>query len=438
MKYRAILFDADGVMFDARGIHYKALNMALEKHGCHITYKEHLDRYDGKTTRTKLVMLTEEQNLSPELYDEIFDDKQRYTNDLFEAELKQDQTKIDLVQKLKDDGYLVAIASNAIRDSVKTMSEKIGVLHLLDLYLGNEDSPNPKPAPDIYLKAAEMLGVDIQECVIVEDSETGLAAARAAKPGRIIKVWSPELVNLNLYSSLTDTSLKNPYSIMQRVQQDDEASKWTIQHKDYIAGPFEAHNSWTDSQLFLFQGLELGDWSRALDFGCGFGRCIALYRDIFNVIDGVDISEVGMSKAKEYLLHEGINNNQLYLSNGTDLSQIESNLYDVVYSIICLQHICVHEIRLGLMREFYRVLKPGGYFTAQMGYSKTHPKSVGYYENHWDADGTNGSMDCRVEDPKQLEDDLAALGFQNFEYWLRPTGPADIHEQWIFFRAQKS
>lgn len=437
MKFKAILFDADGVMFDARNIHYTALNMALGDYGHHISYEDHIQRFDGKTTRTKLRMLTEEQGLSPELYDIIFESKQQYTNMLFETDLQRDQTKIDLVRMLKDNGYMVAICSNAIRNSVKTMSEKIGILDLLDLYLGNEDAESPKPAPDIYLKGAEMLGVDIDECVIVEDSEVGMASARAANPGRIVKVIGPDMVNLNLYSSLTDETITNHYSLMQRIQQDHEANKWSLDAKDYIAGPFEAHNLWPDYQLFLFQNMQLGKVSKALDFGCGFGRCISLYRDIFGTIDGVDISGVGLEKAKEYLTSEGVPVPNLYLSNGTDLREVPSNTYDVVYSVICLQHICVHQIRLGLMKEFFRVLKPGGLFTAQMGYGSNHPKSVGYYANQWDASGTNGTLDCRVEDAKQLSDDLFAIGFTDFEYWLRPVGPADIHEQWIFFRARK-
>lgn len=437
MKFKAILFDMDGVMAAAKEIHYNALNMALKDHRFHIAYDDHIQRFDGKTTRTKLRMLTEEQGLDPDLYDEIFAAKQQYTNMLFETDLQKDPTKIELVQMLKDNGYLVAVASNAIRESVKTMSTKIGIADLLDLYLGNEDVENPKPEPDIWLKAAKMLGVDISECVIVEDSEVGIKSAKAANPGRVVKVSGPGMVNSYLYSSLTDEALDNHYSVMQRVQQDDEATKWSMNAKDYIAGPFEAHNLWPDYQLFLFKDMHLGDYSRALDFGCGFGRCIALYRDVFNVIDGVDISGVGLEKAKEYLLHEGVPIPNLYLSNGTDLREVPSNLYDVVYSVICLQHICVHEVRLGLMKEFYRVLKPGGLFTAQMGYGQHHPKSVGYYENHWDAEGTNGSLDCRVENEKQLSDDLHSVGFTEFEYWLRPTGPADIHEQWIFFRARK-
>lgn len=438
MKHKAILFDMDGVLCAAKEIHYMALNKALEQHGFTISDEEHLDRYDGKTTRTKLHMLTEEKGLPTDLYDIIFSDKQKYTNEMFETELVVDKTKVDLITKLKDSGFLVAICSNAIRSSVRTMAEKIGVLDLIDLYLGNEDVSNPKPAPDIYIKGAEMLGVDISECVIVEDSETGLLAAQAACPGRIVRVWSTHMVNLNLFSSLTDETIDNQYSVMQRVQQDDEASKWSMEYKDYIAGPFEAHNLWPDSQLFLFQGLDTKPNSRALDFGCGFGRCISLYRNVFSIIDGVDISSIGLEKAKEFLSNEGITNNQLYLSNGTDLRNIPSDYYDVVYSIICLQHICVHDIRLSLMKEFFRVLKSGGCFTAQMGYGKNHPKSVDYYDNCWEANGTNGSMDCRIEDVNQLESDLKTIGFENFEYWLRPVGPADIHEQWIFFRAYKS
>jgi beta-phosphoglucomutase len=434
---KAILFDGDGVLFEARETHYEALNKALAKHGFEISRNEHLERYDGKTTRTKLVMLTQEKNLSPELYDQIFADKQKFTNELFETSLSIDQSKIDLINRLKSSGYLVGICSNAIRKSVDTMAEKIGITNLVDVILGNEDSSKPKPAPDIYLKAAEMLGIDIKECVIVEDSDVGMASAIAADPYRIVRVTGPSMVNLNLYSSLIDESLDNQYSIMQRVQQDDEAEKWTLEQRDYIAGPFEEHNLWPDSQLFLFKDLEIPSPSKALDFGCGFGRCISLYRDMFDVIDGVDISSVGLIKAREYLSHEGVQIPNLYLTNGVDLKEVPSNVYDTVYSIICLQHICVHEIRFGLMKEFFRVLKPGGYFTAQMGYGSVHPKSVGYYDNQWDASGTNGSMDCRVESPEQLEKDLLQIGFANFNHWIRPVGPADIHENWIFFRAQK-
>jgi HAD superfamily hydrolase (TIGR01509 family) len=204
MRFKAVLFDADGVMFDARDIHYKALNMALEEHGFHISYEDHIERFNGKTTRTKLHMLTTEKGLDVNLYDQIFDSKQKYTNMLFETNLKQDQTKIELLQKLKNNGYMVAICSNAIRDSVKTMSEKIGILDLLNTYLGNEDVENPKPAPDIYIKGAEVLGVDISECIIVEDSEVGITSAIAAGARRIVTVSGPEMVNLSLYSELVE------------------------------------------------------------------------------------------------------------------------------------------------------------------------------------------------------------------------------------------
>lgn len=434
---KAILFDADGVLCEAVELHFESLNDALAEVGFRVERGEEEARYNGKTTRTKLRMLTEEKGLPEEFHDLVFERKQHYTMKRFATDLARDESKVALVSELKKRGLKVAICSNAIRDSVRVMAESIGVAELMDDMLGNEDSPNPKPAPDIYLEGARRLGVDISECVIVEDSDTGMAAARAAGPCRIVRVSGPAQVNTNLLSSMLDEGLENEYSLMQRVQQDDEASKWTLERKDFIAGPFEAHNAWPDYRPFLFNGIPSGPGTAALDFGCGFGRCMALFRGQFGRIDGTDISSVGLEKARDYLSHEGIDNYQLYLTNGTDLRDVPSSHYDVVYSTICLQHICVHSIRYGLMAEFARVLKPGGWFTAQMGFGKNHPKSVSYHANAWGASGTNGTLDCRVEDPSEIESDLLKLGFTEFQHWLRPTGPADIHEQWIFFRARK-
>ncbi|MBS1722811.1 MAG: HAD-IA family hydrolase [Armatimonadetes bacterium] len=189
-------------MFDAREIHYLALNDALGEHGFNISRETHLRRFDGKTTRTKLQMLTAEQGLPPEKHDAIFESKQEKTKERFKTELKRDDSKVELIKALKDQGCLVAICSNAIRESVQIMSERIGIDGMLDLYLGNEDSPNPKPAPDIYLRGAELLGVSIHECAIVEDSATGILAAERAKPGRLVKVKGPEDVNTDMLAEL--------------------------------------------------------------------------------------------------------------------------------------------------------------------------------------------------------------------------------------------
>ena len=105
-----------------------------------------------------------------------------------------------------------------------------------------------------------------------------------------------------------------------------------------------------------------------------------------------------------------------------------------------MQYICVHEIRYAILKAMYKALKIGGRLSIQMGYGALPNYklgAVGYYDNYYNALSTNSQHDCRVGNPKQVEDDLSSIGFNNFEYWIRPVGPGDNHENWIFFTAVK-
>ncbi len=101
------------------------------------------------------------------------------------------------------------------------------------------------------------------------------------------------------------------------------------------------------------------------------------------------------------------------------------------------QHICVHSIRVSIMRSMYDCLKPGGRLSLQMGYGVPSPQTVDYYADNVGAETTNRGCDTAVAQPEQPRADLDEIGFTNFEYWLRPTGPGDLHPQWIFFTAVK-
>ena len=237
------------------------------------------------------------------------------------------------------------------------------------------------------------------------------------------------------------------YLKMQEACYNHLASSWSIHKRDPIVGCFDEHETWEDYN-YLFDGmfdfhnnashLQKASELVVLDFGCGPARNMVKYRKHFKRIDGVDISPEVIEKAKEWLTdRDAWNNNRLFVCSGEDLCDIEDNYYDAVMSTITLQHICVYSIRLKLLKEFYRVLKKGGWFTAQMGFGKGKQGSVSYKSNYYDALTTNGWYDTIVEDPKELKLDLESIGFSNFDYFIRPVGPCDSHPNWIFFRAKK-
>lgn len=228
----------------------------------------------------------------------------------------------------------------------------------------------------------------------------------------------------------------NKYTDMQR-RQYQQAASGNNKLED-VVGSFNAHNQWEDYE-YLFKDIPNPKELVCLDFGCGPGRNLVKYANRFKRIDGVDLIEQNIVNAREYIQNNGLNPNDftLYTNNGYDLENVPSDYYDIIISTICLQHICVHEIRYSLLSEFFRVLKKGGMISIQMGYGTPSWSVVDYYANHYDAHGTNRLCDTEIASPDQIEKDLLAIGFTNFKYYIRPFGPGDHHPNWIFFNAVK-
>ena len=175
---KLIVFDLDGVLVETKKLHYDALNKALcdvdTKY--EITLEEHLSKYDGLSTRKKLDLLGREKGLSGMEFERIWMRKQLYTSQML-RELKSDDRIINVLSKLKNDGYTIVVASNSIRDSVKITLLKLGFLEYIDFYLSNEDVRHPKPHPEIYLRAIIESSVSPKETLIIEDSIVGRKAA---------------------------------------------------------------------------------------------------------------------------------------------------------------------------------------------------------------------------------------------------------------------
>jgi len=179
---KLIIFDLDGVLIDARELHYEALNKALFSIDPKFTInkEEHLSTYDGLPTTKKLELLTKNKNLPKESYSSIWSSKQKYTKEIIDFGFTFDESLRKVLFKLKEDGYKIYVASNSIRETVKMSLLRKGFLEFIDGYFSNEDVKNPKPKTEIYLKCMIDAGCDPKECLIVEDSYVGRKAALAS------------------------------------------------------------------------------------------------------------------------------------------------------------------------------------------------------------------------------------------------------------------
>lgn len=179
-KIKAIIFDMDGVLIDAKEWHFIALNRALQLFGLEISRDAHLREYDGLTTRTKLEMISRTKSLPHALHSFINTMKQIYTIEAIDLHCKPNEIRTNALKSLKNDGYHLALCSNSISQTIESMIKKSNLSAFLDFYLSNESVKNPKPSPEIYQKAITQLNLTPREVLIVEDNINGIRAAKAS------------------------------------------------------------------------------------------------------------------------------------------------------------------------------------------------------------------------------------------------------------------
>ncbi|KHS82999.1 HAD family hydrolase [Pectobacterium carotovorum] len=193
-KIKAVLFDMDGVLIDAKDWHYEALNKALALFGYEIMRTEHLSSYDGLPTSTKLKKLSIEKGLPEKLHDFINEMKQQYTVEIIHNQCRPHFNHEFALSKLKAEGYRIACCSNSIRMTIEMMMDHSKLKNYLEFIISNQDVKMPKPSPEIYLKAMEKMGLKPSECLIVEDNENGIKAALASG-GHLMTVKDVNEVN---------------------------------------------------------------------------------------------------------------------------------------------------------------------------------------------------------------------------------------------------
>lgn len=175
---KAILFDMDGVLIDAKDWHYEALNKALGLFGIEISRYDHLHTFDGLPTKVKLKMLSEQYYLPEQLHGFVNQMKQQYTAQMIHEKCHPMFHHEYALSKLHNEGYKIAVCSNSIRSTIELMMEKAMLTNYLDLIVSNEDVKKAKPDPEMYQTAIAKFGLEPNECIVVEDNPNGIAAGR--------------------------------------------------------------------------------------------------------------------------------------------------------------------------------------------------------------------------------------------------------------------
>jgi HAD superfamily hydrolase (TIGR01509 family) len=178
MTLKHVIFDCDGVLVDSEPLSMRADVELLRAHGIDMSEDEAHQRFVGKTFQGMLDEMTAEHGtVFPQGLHAV---KNARVEEMYRAGLRIVPGVADMLQHLKSRGLSISIGSNSPRARVELAVSLTGIAPYFDRIVSFEDVVNGKPAPDIFLKAAALAVVAIDECVVVEDSLTGVTAAVAA------------------------------------------------------------------------------------------------------------------------------------------------------------------------------------------------------------------------------------------------------------------
>ncbi len=176
---KAVIFDMDGVLVDTEPVHYQANKQIMSEFGYDFEY-DYYKKFIGSTLAFMWEELTEKYDIKKPV-DELCDMSRDYSNAIIEKEgYPTIEGAVELVKKIHGKKIKLAVASSSSLEIIKDVVSKLQIEEYFDKLVSGEDVKNPKPAPDVFIKAANQLGVTSGECLVIEDSANGVKAAKNA------------------------------------------------------------------------------------------------------------------------------------------------------------------------------------------------------------------------------------------------------------------
>ncbi len=177
-RFRAVIFDLDGVLWDGEPLYHEAFNVTLKPYG-HSLNKDDYVRIIGHSVEASWNWVCKRFNLS-ESPSQFFPAYDKAVLTLLRKPAEPMPGALPLIAELRNRGVPVAVASASLRQWVDATLRGLGLHDAFDTTVSASDVSNGKPAPDLFLVAAQRLGVAPQDCLAVEDTLAGVRSAKAA------------------------------------------------------------------------------------------------------------------------------------------------------------------------------------------------------------------------------------------------------------------
>ncbi len=176
---RAVIFDMDGVVVDTETVDFIADFNVLKSIGAVKSEKDYV-KLTGLPARHIYNRILSEKNIDADVNDLLKLREIEFEKALASKILKPSIGFNELVKKLKEKGYKVALASGSSRKKIEHVLAALKLTNAFSLVVSANDVKMNKPSPDIYIEAARRLNLGPEECIAVEDSETGVTSAKSA------------------------------------------------------------------------------------------------------------------------------------------------------------------------------------------------------------------------------------------------------------------
>ncbi len=206
MQSCAVIFDMDGVLIDSYQAHFLSWQRAATRRSLIFT-EEDFRRTFGMTNR-HLIPLLYGGCLTPKEIEEFGDDKERIYREIIIADFPAMPGAMELLASLHAAGIPMAIGSSGPRENVLVARCGLQAEDMIKAVVAGEDVTHSKPHPEVFLKCAQILGIEPEHCAVLEDSVHGLLAARAAgmKTVAVLGTVPPE--QLRPLADMTIASLR--------------------------------------------------------------------------------------------------------------------------------------------------------------------------------------------------------------------------------------